>query len=196
MPLSGFQWRPARVTKLQFIDAPSSNTWPPPVLVMGVSACGKTTLGQQLAARYGWRFVDADDLHPPHNIEKMSRGLPLDDEDRAPWLDAVAKVLSRAPGVVACSALKRRYRDRLRRAAPALEILYLHAGRELLMHRMLGRTHHYMPANLLDSQLAALEPPTPEEHALLLDAALPVETLLDAAMSHLRERLRHTPTEG
>jgi len=160
---------------------------------MGVSACGKTTLAQQLAARNGWRFVDADDLHPPHNIEKMSLGLPLDDEDRAPWLDTIAEVLSRAPVVIACSALKRRYRDRLRRAAPALEILYLHAGRELLMHRALCRTHHYMPASLLDSQLAALEPPAPEEHALMLDAALPVATLLDAAMTHLWGRLRHTP---
>jgi carbohydrate kinase (thermoresistant glucokinase family) len=181
------------VIKLQFMDAPLSNMCPPPVLVMGVSACGKTTLGQQLAARNGWRFVDADDLHPPHNIEKMSRGMPLDDDDRSPWLDIVADVLSHAPVVVACSALRRCYRDRLRRSAPTLEILYLHASRELLMHRALGRTQHYMPASLLDSQMAALEPPTPEDHALLLDAAVPVETLLDAAMSHLRGRLRHTP---
>jgi gluconokinase len=154
-----------------------------PVVVMGVSGSGKSTVGVALAAALGVPFVDGDALHPPANVAKMAAGQPLDDADRAPWLDAVAAVLATGPVVVACSALRRRYRDRLRDAAPDLELVWLDGPRELLEKRLAERFHQYMPAALLDSQLAALEPPDPDEHALRLDVGRPVDELVALAAS-------------
>jgi len=144
-----------------------------PVVVMGVSGSGKTTVGAALADALGLRFVDGDALHPAANVAKMAAGIPLDDADRAPWLDAIGAVLAGGPVVVACSALKRAYRDRLRAAAPALQLVFLDGSPALLASRMTARPGHFMPTSLLDSQLATLERPTPDEHALTADIAEP-----------------------
>ncbi len=156
-------------------------TTPASIVVMGVSGSGKTTIGDGLARRLGLVFQDADDLHPPENRAKMARGEPLDDADRGPWLDAVAAVLADGGVVMACSALKRAYRDRLRRAAPALRLVFLHGDRDLLAERMSHRHGHFMPTSLLDSQLATLEEPAPDEQAVRLDVVEPVDALLDEA---------------
>lgn len=154
------------------------------LVVMGVSGCGKTTLGAALAARLGAGFVDADDLHPPANRAKMARGEALTDGDRAPWLDLVAGVLrNRAPVVVACSALRRAYRDRLREAGE-VRFLHLAAPREVIAARLAARQGHFMPASLLDSQYATLEPPGPDE-AVTLDARLAPDALLEQALARL-----------
>src|SRR5262249_41593163 len=152
------------------------------LVVMGVSGAGKTTLAEALALRLGFAFLDADDLHPPENVAKMRRGEALDDNDRAPWLGAVAQAIAgfkaRDQGaVLACSALKRRYRDRLREADPDLGFVYLAAPRDVLVSRLAARRGHFMPKALLDSQLATLEQPGADENAVTLDASLPVETL-------------------
>ncbi|WP_019545465.1 gluconokinase [Streptomyces sulphureus] len=133
----------------------------PVVVVMGVAGTGKTTVGELLAAELRVPYAEADDFHPPANIAKMSSGVSLDDDDRAPWLDAIgewAHGRDRLGGVVSCSALKRAYRDRLRAAAPGLFFLHLVGDRELIAERMQGRQGHFMPPALLDSQFATLEP--------------------------------------
>lgn len=155
----------------------------PLVFVMGVSGSGKSTVGAMLAERLGLPFVDADELHPPANVEKMSSGHPLDDEDRAPWLILVGDALAAAEStglVMACSALKRSYRDVIRQRAPQTVFVYLHGSRDLLLERMTARTGHFMPATLLDSQLAALEPPAAEECAVSVDVAVSPEELVQA----------------
>ena len=158
-----------------------------PVVVMGVSGSGKTTVGAALADALGLRFVDGDALHPAANVAKMAAGIPLDDADRAPWLDAVGAVLAAGPVVVACSALKRVYRDRLRAAAPDLDLVFLDGSRELLASRMAARPGHFMPASLLDSQLATLEPPTADEHPVTVDVAPAVSEIV----ATLKERMLH-----
>ncbi|MFT4151107.1 MAG: gluconokinase [Paracoccaceae bacterium] len=137
------------------------------IVVMGVSGAGKSTLGAALAQALHGRFVDADDLHPPANRAKMAAGVPLNDQDRAPWLDRVARELAAGPFpvVVACSALKRSYRDRLRAAGP---LVFVHpaGGRAVLAARLAERQGHFMPPALLDSQLVTLEPPGGDERAI------------------------------
>ena len=145
---------------------------------MGVSGSGKTTLGDALSRALGRPFVDADTLHPPANVAKMSAGIPLDDADRAPWLAAVAGWLRQHPGgVVACSALKRRYRDVLRAAGP-VRFVHLHLPEGALAARLVGRAPHFMPGSLLRSQLEALEPLGPDERGLTLDGTQRVEDLV------------------
>jgi gluconokinase len=143
-------------------------------VVIGVSGTGKTTVARLLAEKLDLPFTDADDLHPPHNIAKMSAGIPLDDADRRPWLESVGDLLCRraAAGtgcVVACSALKRRYRDALRAACPSIFFLQLTIDHETLAQRLADRTGHFMPPSLLDSQLAELEPLQSDEHGASLD---------------------------
>jgi carbohydrate kinase (thermoresistant glucokinase family) len=161
------------------------------IVVMGVSGCGKTTVGRALAARLGLPYIEGDELHPPFNVARMAAGFPLTDADREGWLHAVARRLADAPGgaVVSCSALKRRYRDLLRRAAPDLRLVHLHGTPELLAARLAERQGHYMPASLLPSQFEALEPPGPDEHALSLDASASPEPILD----QIRRWLETTP---
>jgi gluconokinase len=156
---------------------------------MGVSGSGKTTLAGRLAAHLQYAFADADDFHPPHNVAKMARGEPLTDVDRAPWLQTVAEWIAEhhASGrstVLACSALKRRYRDTLRGAAP-LHVFFIHLDvpREALKERLRHRTGHYMPPELLDSQLATLEPLQPDERGIVLDAAATPATLVERAVA-------------
>lgn len=144
----------------------------PTIVVMGVSGSGKSHLGAALARACGVDFVEGDDLHPPANIAKMSAGIPLDDADRQPWLDALAAAIAAHRGqgvVVACSALRRAYRDRLRQADQALRLLYLRVPRDELARRMRER-RHFMPPALLGSQLATLEEPAMDEHAIVLEA--------------------------
>jgi gluconokinase len=160
-------------------------TEPPAILVFGVSGSGKTTVGRMLAQRLGWAFLDADDLHPAANVEKMRAGVPLDDADRWPWLDAVgawidARSIEGRPSVVACSALKRAYRDRLRAGRPQLQIVYLAGSEALIADRLEQRTGHYWPPSLLPTQFAALEPPKPDEHAIVVDIGPPPEVLVEA----------------
>jgi gluconokinase len=158
-----------------------------PVVVMGVSGSGKTTVGAALAHALGLRFVDGDALHPAANVAKMAAGIPLDDADRAPWLDAIGAVLAAGPVVVACSALKRIYRDRLRAAAPSLQLVFLDGSPELLASRMSHRPGHFMPTSLLDSQLATLEPPTPDEHPLTVDVAVPVGAIVASLLERMTD---------
>ena len=148
----------------------------PAIVVMGVSGSGKTTIGARLAAALGGRFVDGDDLHADAAREKMRAGGALDDEDRWPWLDRIGAVLHEAqsdgaPIVVACSALRRRYRDRIRAAVgPALAFVYLDAKPEDMRVRVGARKGHYMPASLVDSQFAALEAPVGEPDVITIPA--------------------------
>ncbi len=158
---------------------------------MGVSGSGKTSVGVSLAEAIGETFVDGDSLHPEANVAKMAAGIPLDDADRAPWLDAIGRVLAAGQVVVACSALKRDYRDCLRAAAPDLELVYLQGSRELLAGRVAHRPGHFMPASLLDSQLDTLEPPTPDEDPLTVDVARPLDEIVGSLAGSLQERSAH-----
>jgi len=155
-----------------------------PVVVMGVSGTGKSTIGLALAEALDVPFVEGDDLHPPANRAKMADGIPLTDADRAPWLDAVAAALAE-PVVVACSALKRRYRDRLREAAPDLALVYLHGEATLLAARMEGREGHFMPTSLLRSQLDTLEEPAADEDAIGVDVMLRPDEIVELVVHRL-----------
>jgi carbohydrate kinase (thermoresistant glucokinase family) len=141
------------------------------VLVMGVAGVGKTTIGEALARTLGARFIDADDYHPPENVAKMKAGIPLQDADRWPWLDRLNEELKKHHNaVLACSALKESYRRRLAQGVENFKVVYLHASAGLIRERMKARRHRYMPAALLDSQLATLEPPS---DAIAVDVAAP-----------------------
>ncbi|NYG07877.1 gluconokinase [Phycicoccus badiiscoriae] len=160
----------------------------PLVVVMGVSGSGKTTVGAALAQRLRVPFADADDFHPAANIAKMSAGIPLDDDDRAPWLRAIADWLvehSATGGVASCSALKRSYRDVLTSAAPRAVYIHLHGDRDVLAARVAGRPGHFMPAALIDSQFATLEVLQADELGAALDVAKPVDTLVDESLTIL-----------
>ena len=164
----------------------------PPIVVMGVSGCGKSTVGRDLALALGLTFVDGDDLHPLANRQKMAAGHPLDHDDRWPWLDAVGRVLATRdedgrPPVVACSALKRSYRDRVRAAAPGAIFVHLTGSREVLLARIGVRVHEFMPATLLDSQLATLEPLAQDEPGVTVDIAPPPLEVTTAALAGIRE---------
>jgi len=161
-------------------------SFPRSVVVMGVSGTGKSTVGAGLAAALGLPFVEGDDLHPASNVAKMRAGIPLTDADRAPWLDRIAAALS-SPVVVACSALTRRYRDRLREAAPDLALVYLHGTAELLAARMEGREGHFMPTALLESQLATLEEPAPDEDPIPMDVTLRPDEIVELVVGRLRK---------
>ncbi|MGN6503716.1 MAG: gluconokinase [Pseudolysinimonas sp.] len=161
------------------------------VVVMGVSGSGKTTVGERLAVRLGLRFVDADALHPRANVEKMRAGIPLTDDDRWPWLDAGGAVLVQGDVVVACSALRRAYRDRLRMAGP-YDLVFLHGDPALLAERIGHRRGHFMPATLLQSQLDTLEPPADNEHPVRADVALPEDELVEQVARDLDGGTRST----
>lgn len=163
-------------------------------VVMGVSASGKSTVGRLLAQARGATYLDGDDFHPPENVARMAAGQPLTDADRQGWLVALSARLAQARSVgegvvLSCSALKRRYRDVLRQGVPGLKLVYLHGSRELLAARIAARTDHYMPPSLLDSQLATLEAPQPDEAALTFDVALSPQQIVAAI--HPQENSRH-----
>jgi gluconokinase len=152
---------------------------------MGVSGSGKSTVGAALARRLGVPFVDADTLHPPANIAKMTAGEPLDDKDRYPWLENVGEWLAghRDGGVVSCSALKRKYRDQLRAHCPRVEFLHLSGSPELIGGRLAARSGHFMPAALLRSQFGALEPLGADEAGVTVDAGQDVDAIIDAFLA-------------
>lgn len=159
------------------------------VVVMGVSGTGKSTVGGLLAGALGVPYAEADAFHPPANIAKMSAGTPLTDDDRAPWLQAIgawARDRAGLGGVVSCSALKRRYRDTLRTAAPGLFFLHLNGERELIAERLGGRAGHFMPTALLDSQFADLEPLQPDEQGAALPVVAVPEAITARAMATLK----------
>ncbi len=141
---------------------------PSVVLIMGVTSSGKSTVGEGLAERLGWIFRDADSFHPPENVAKMSSGQPLDDEDRKPWLQAIARFIDEAeaqnnPAVVTCSALKRIYREVIVGSRDHVELVHLVGDKQLIAERMAARKNHFMPTTLLDSQFATLEAPQDDE---------------------------------
>jgi carbohydrate kinase (thermoresistant glucokinase family) len=163
---------------------------PAVIVIMGVASSGKTSLGERLARRLGWPFRDADSFHPPENVAKMAGGTPLTDEDRAPWLAAIAGWIDdlRAKGrhgIVTCSALKRAYRRVIVGDRPDVALVYLQGSRDLIGRRMAARRHHFMPPALLDSQFAALEEPGADENPLVVS----VEDGKDAIVWEVVERL-------
>lgn len=165
------------------------------VVVMGVAGCGKSTIGRRLAERLACRFVDGDDLHPPANVAKMRAGSPLTDADRAPWLEATRDVLRDGPPVVvACSALRRRYRDLLRTAGTAVtsgavQFVFLDLDRNTTIERLAAREGHFMSAEMADSQYRTLERPEPDEpDVLVVDASAPLDLVVDRATVLLTDR--------
>ncbi|WP_327016611.1 gluconokinase [Cryobacterium sp. MP_3.1] len=162
---------------------------------MGISGSGKSTVAGILAGQLGWDLEEGDDLHPQENIDKMSSGQPLNDEDRAPWLDTISSwiiehSMAGVPGIITCSALKRRYRDVLREH----NVIFVHlaGSKDLIGRRLATRHDHYMPTSLLDSQVDALEPPEPDENAITIDAGRkPAEEAAEIV-----RRLGLTPSPG
>jgi gluconokinase len=156
-------------------------------VVMGVTSCGKTSLGEALAKKLGAAFIEGDKLHPTANVAKMSAGIPLDDDDRWPWLDQIGNALAGTNGVIAsCSSLKRVYRERIAQAAGRpVAFVFLDGSRELLQARINARRNHFMPPSLLESQLKTLETPGSDEDALRLDIVRPVGELVDQAADWL-----------
>jgi gluconokinase len=158
-------------------------------VVMGVSGSGKSLIGALLARALGLEFVEGDAYHSPANVARMSAGIPLTDEDRQAWLAAIATRLDEARRaglglVVSCSALKRRYRDVLRAGSADLQFVHLVGTRALLEQRLAGRRGHFMPSSLLDSQLAVLEPPSPDEHAWVCDISQPPDVIIGRLLAH------------
>ena len=169
------------------------------VAVMGVSGSGKTTIGRALAERLGWPFQEGDALHPPANVEKMSHGIPLTDEDRWPWLRKVAEwidgQLARSqPGIITCSLLKQSYRRLVIGDRDGVRLLYLRGDQQVIAQRMAARKGHFMPASLLQSQFEALEEPGPAERPLVVEVHGTVADTVDDAMRELQASLQSTDT--
>jgi gluconokinase len=158
---------------------------------MGVSGSGKSTIADRLAARLDWRFEDGDGFHPPGNVAKMSAGQPLTDDDRRPWLQAIADEIDRVSRqgerlVVACSALKRSYRDILSHGRKDVRFVFLNGSYELIASRLAARKGHFMPPGLLASQFKTLEPPDTSEHPVTVSIDAPVETIVDDIVHQLK----------
>ena len=163
----------------------------PILIVMGVAGTGKSTVAGLLAERLNWEFQEGDALHPPANVAKMSAGIPLTDDDRWPWLDAIGawikeKTQRGEPGILTCSALKRSYRDRLR--GPNVIFVFLNGPREVIAARMAHRADHFMPPALLNSQLATLEPPAADENVLTIDLGATPSDEVAEVMHALEQR--------
>ena len=177
------------------IESADTRTQQPVLVVMGVSGCGKSTVAGILAGQLEWDLAEGDDLHPAANVAKMASGTPLTDDDRWPWLDLVADWITRrtgagVPGIITCSALKRAYRDKL--AGPNVVFVHLAGDRDVIGQRLNARMDHFMPPALLDSQIATLEPPQPDERALTVTAGrAPAEEAAE-----IIRRLRLVPGAG
>jgi carbohydrate kinase (thermoresistant glucokinase family) len=166
----------------------------PILLLTGVSGSGKTTIGAMLAGRLGWTYAEADDFHPAANVEKMHAGIPLNDEDRKPWLQATADWMKNQdrPAVVTSSALKRRYRDVLREGRPDLRLIYLDGSRDLIGERMAARHGHFFPKQLLDSQFRDLEPPQADENPV----SVSIDGAPEAVVQEIIDRLGLRPSDA
>jgi gluconokinase len=166
---------------------PSSERFTGAAVVMGVASCGKTTIGEAIAARLGCRFIEGDRLHAPESVAKMSAGIALTDADRWPWLARIGEALTGDNGAIAaCSALKKSYREAIAKAAGRpVTFIHLHGSRELLARRIAERKGHFMPPTLLDSQLATLETPGTDEAAITLDIAGAPGLIVDKAVTYL-----------
>ena len=153
-----------------------------PIVVMGVSGSGKSTVGAALAQRLRVPFADADDFHPPANVAKMSSGEPLDDDDRYPWLEAIGEWLAAHPdgGVMSCSALKRKYRDQLRGHCGEIEFVHLHGSTDVIGKRQASRPGHFMPPSLLESQFKTLERLEPDERGVTIDVDQNIDGIVDS----------------
>ncbi|MCV7225604.1 gluconokinase [Mycolicibacterium komossense] len=160
-----------------------------PIVVMGVSGSGKSTVGAALAQRLRVPFADADDFHPPANIAKMTAGHPLDDDDRRPWLESIGDWLAEhsGGGVMSCSALKRTYRDQLRRHCPQVEFLHLEGTPDVIGRRQASRPGHFMPASLLKSQFDTLEPLGPDEHGVAVDVDQGIDAIVENYLASTRQ---------
>jgi gluconokinase len=161
------------------------------LIVMGVSGSGKSTVGEALARRLGFRFEDGDSFHPASNVAKMHAGIPLTDDDRWPWLKAIADEIDRScqagePAVIACSALKRAYRDVLVHGRGDIRIVYLKGDQSLIARRLALRKDHFMPPGLLTSQFQTLEPPTDDEGVVAVSIDAPVDAIADEIVYHLQ----------
>jgi gluconokinase len=168
-----------------------SSEMPCVLIVMGVSGAGKSTIGEKLAAQLGWTYEDGDRFHPPNNVAKMGAGHPLTDEDRWPWLQAIATEVDRVcmaaqPAVIACSALKRAYRDLLVHGRNDVRIIYLQGTPDLIANRLAQRQGHFMPRELLASQFKTLEPPDPSENPITVSIDGPVEAIVNDIIRQLR----------
>ncbi|WP_413988804.1 gluconokinase [Labrys okinawensis] len=169
-----------------------SSLHPTALIVMGVSGSGKSTVGEDLGAQFGWPFRDGDSFHSPANVAKMHAGIPLTDEDRWPWLAAIAAWIAEhrsrgQHGIVACSALKRAYRDALRDGHDDVRFVYLEGTKELIAARLATRKDHFMPPSLLDSQFATLEPPSSDEKPITVSIDQPPEEIVADAMRQLSD---------
>jgi carbohydrate kinase (thermoresistant glucokinase family) len=161
------------------------------MVVMGVSGSGKSTIGEALGQRLGWRYADGDSFHPPANVAKMKAGQPLTDEDRWPWLKEIAAEIERRRQVgehivIACSALKKAYRDILVHGRDDVRMVYLNGSRDLVADRIGHRTGHFMPPGLLDSQFAALEPPSPDERPIIVSIDASVDVIVERILQQLQ----------
>jgi carbohydrate kinase (thermoresistant glucokinase family) len=161
------------------------------LIVMGVSGSGKSTIGEALGARLGWRYEDGDSFHPPANVAKMSAGHPLTDEDRWPWLKAIAAEIERCRQagehvIIACSALKKAYRDILVHGRDDIRMVFLNGSHDLVADRLGQRAGHFMPPGLLDSQFATLEPPSAAERPITVSIEAPVEVIVDRILQQLQ----------
>jgi len=157
-------------------------------IVMGVSGCGKSSIGKALAENLGWDFYDADDFHPPANVAKMASGIPLDDSDRAPWLDSLHDLISSSltqnrPGVLACSALKERYRQQLMKGNDGVQLVYLKGSYDLIWSRMIARKDHWMKPHMLQSQFTTLEEPA---NALTVDISLSIDEIVQEILEYAK----------
>ena len=179
--------------------APGTTGPAPHLIVMGVSGCGKSSIAKRLALRFGYPFFEGDELHCAANVAKMASGRPLQDEDRWDWLDRIADVLKEStnPVAVTCSSLKRVYRDRLReRSGRKLLFIYLTAPYAVIAERMRSRADHYMPASLLDSQLAALEPPSDNELHVVVDVDASFDEIEASVLSRYKNLCNQTRAEA
>jgi carbohydrate kinase (thermoresistant glucokinase family) len=172
------------------VEAPEAARGPVVLVVMGVSGCGKSTVGALLAGELGWPFEEGDSLHPQANIDKMAAGHPLDDDDRWPWLEKVAEwaegcLDAGRSGVITCSSLKRTYRELINRRGHGIEFVYLAGSRELIGARLAARQGHFMPTSLLDSQFATLEEPGADEPSIRLEVGPPAAAVVDEIRSRL-----------
>jgi gluconokinase len=172
--------------------AKTQSAFPCALIVMGVSGSGKSTIADHLAERIGWTFEDGDKFHPASNVAKMHAGHPLTDEDRWPWLRAIAAEIDRACAagehvVIACSALKRAYRDILVHGRDDIRIVFLNGTKDLIAKRLAARKGHFMPPGLLDSQFKTLEPPQPSERPITVSIDAPVDGIVDDIARQLEQ---------